>query len=111
MKFPLDDILCIVVGYLGTAIIGYAFSKLVKNRNWNLGRVIEKMPTWLGGLLGLILVLLVAPFACICLTWAFTAYKYLKSGDFGLAAAIFAINVFGCFYISLVTGALPKRHR
>ena len=111
MKFPLEDVLCIVVGYLVTAIIGYAFSRLVKKCNWNLGRIIGKLPSWIGGLLGLILILLVAPFACVCLTWAFTAYKYFKSGDLALAASTFAINVLGCFYISLVTEGLSKRCR
>ena len=108
MKFPLEEVLCIVIGYLITAIFGYLFSKITEKYNVGVRKFFSRCPSWTGIII-FVLLLLCAPFFCYGFTWGFVAYDYLKEGRVDLALIAFLVNVFGTFYTAIILKDFPKR--
>ena len=108
MKFPLEEILCIIIGSAITALLSYIASKIAEKYNLGLARVFGKLPNWTGIII-FVLIFLCVPFFCYGFTWGFVAYDYLKEERLDLAALALIVNVFGTFYTSVIVKDMPKR--
>ena len=102
MKFPIADILCIVVGLLVSVLLGQLFNVITKKYDLGTVRLLNGLPDWLG-IIVMLLILLCIPFFCLNFTWAFIAYNYIVNGKLPLALLTFFINAIGTFYTAIIT--------
>ena len=110
MKFPIEEVLCIIIGYIGSALLGTLFSRITIKYDIGVNRIFRHLPEWLS-MLYLLLILLCVPFFCYSFTWCFVAYGYLKKGNIIQAILAIFVNILGVFYTIIITKDMPKRRK